>query len=117
MNFEKPKVRELILGENRDRLSLKLEEYLTRQGNEKYNQKRNDYEIEILKPLIANGRVNLDDVKNRLKAQEGKEFDDFNFGKAAGIIEDYIQTGGKHLRGGTGLPNVPQADLEEGEIK
>lgn len=117
MGIEIPKTRELVLGENRERLSLKLQEYITRKGVDKYNQKKNNYKIEICRPLVQDGRINLDDIKDKLKAEEGQEFNDHDFEDAGLIIRDYVMTGGKNLYFSTGLPEMPQADLEEGEIK
>jgi hypothetical protein len=117
MNFETSKTDVIRLGEDRERLSLKLEEYKQRKGNPAVDQRKNRYKIDITQALVEHGMLDREALKEKIKTEEGENFDEFSFNDAVGVIKDYIETGGKNVYGGTGLPERPQKeDIEEGEL-
>lgn len=57
----------------------------------------------VLERLLRDGTVNTHELSRELVQQYGSGFDPRAFNNACGVIEDYCQTGGKNVSGGTGL--------------
>lgn len=76
-----------------------------------YKKRKQDldtvYKIEILNHLITHGEVSINEILHKLDAVDRKIFDN-----AVGVIEDYIKTGGKNTRGGTGIKSKEALILE-----
>lgn len=62
------------------------------------------YKIAVLEPLLLDGVVDQDRVLESLKEKYGS-VDEQTFRNAWRVINDYVETGGKSLVGGTGLPD------------
>ena len=62
----------------------------------------NQAKIEVLKTLLEQGTINLEEMKSRVGDVVPAEY----LKKAFGIIRRYVENDGVGLRGGTGLPEV-----------
>jgi hypothetical protein len=95
------------IGNNREALALKLEEYRTRLDLSKKPETQFDeiYKIAIIERLLADGKVDPAVLFEELK----REYDGFSargtFFNACGVIRGYVEDGGKNVRGGTGFPD------------
>lgn len=61
----------------------------------------------VLEQLLCDSRVNTWELSQKMAETYGSGFDVNAFNEACGVIEDYCKTGGRNLRGGTGL-RVPE---------
>ncbi len=102
--------------EDREQLIGKLAEYKSRIGHPDHNPQRLAYKIAIFEQLVSNGEVNIPQLESELRASQGANFNAEFFETARSVAEDYLKTGGKNLFGGTGLPERPIMDIEDGEI-
>ena len=60
------------------------------------------YKIAVLEKLLNDGEVNTFELSKELNDQDGR-LDTQAFNNACAVIDDYCKTGGKNVRGGTGL--------------
>lgn len=90
------------------RLRLKLEEYITRIDpfHAPELQLSTHLKIETLETLLNNHTVDTRKLSLELAEKYGEIFDIALFNNTCDIINDYVKTGGKNLKGGTGLPNL-----------
>ncbi|MDP3999665.1 MAG: hypothetical protein Q8P76_03690 [bacterium] len=91
--------------ERKQRLTRKREEYRHRLDNPDFSGYKNEMlcRIEVLDRLLADGRAVTKDILNKLVKQYGSEVNLDDFDSSCVIIEDYCETGGAKVRGGTGL--------------
>jgi len=61
------------------------------------------YKAEILETLLANGKVNADELSKKIKEEHPSVFNEKTFYKAYSFIQDYVETGGKNLKRVTGV--------------
>ena len=71
-----------------------------------------NYKIAVLEKLLVEGKVNTYELSRQLKEKYGG-VDVASFDNACAVIEDYAKTGGKEVRGGTGL----KMEAEEAKIE
>jgi len=103
---EEDEVSKIILPENkelREKLERKLKEYETRVKNADKERARigAQNKIAVLKELLSNGIVEAAVLKKRVIQEEW--FDEDKFENAMWVINDYCETGGENVVGGTGL--------------
>ena len=60
------------------------------------------YKIAVLEKVLKDGEIKTFKLSRELEEQDG-QFDKHAFNNACTVIEDYCKTGGKNIRGGTGL--------------
>jgi hypothetical protein len=72
----------------------------TTYGNEQHIDLK--YKQLLLARLLRDGQINTDEMKRDLTAATGGVYETI-FENAAGVIEDYVLTGGENLLNGTGL--------------
>ena len=111
------------IGEDRELLRRKLEEYKERlksptvplgvayRAPEALFDFDTVYKIAVTEALVNTGEVSTYDLSHKLKTKYGF-FDSEAFNNACGVVEDYIKTGGKGVRGGTGLPKGEEGPEE-----
>jgi len=87
-------------------LRRKLEEYESRFVSYLAPELQLDliFKIRIIEELFENSTVNTWDFSREWEKAHPSLWDYKMFNNACGVIEDYIKTGGKNCRGGTGLP-------------
>ena len=97
---------EIRVGEGLGRLAKKLEEYESRLEKATDSKHYIDslYKTAICRALIDGGYASKQEVKNKLEREYGPV--DQTFDNAWNVILDYVTTGGRVNRGGTGLPEV-----------
>lgn len=61
------------------------------------------YKIAVLSKLLEDGQLNLGTFSEDLISKEGEDFNINALKNAVAVINDYVETGGKKARGGTGL--------------
>ncbi len=96
-----PELRQMLedkLSEYNERL--KKNPYLPPESPEILDTK---HKIAVLEKLLNNGSVNTFDFSRELSETRGFVFDASFFNNACAVIEDYVKTGGRHTKGGTGL--------------
>lgn len=95
------------LVENRDVMEAKLKEYESRLDKFKAPELQLDtiYKIAVAKSLVETGEVDTHNLSMELNNRYGF-LDERLFDNACGVISDYISSGGKNLRGGTGLNGI-----------
>ena len=93
------------IGERRDVLVNKLEEYRKRIGKHlsPADEIQLMYRIAILEELIKTGEVSADALLGQFMDTFRNVFNLRVFKEAYKIVKDYAETGGKNLVGGTGL--------------
>lgn len=103
----------IILSEERlPQLKVKLEEYKGRLDPHKHPDLQllmhsdSMYKITVLERLISDGSVRTYDLSLEMAEKLGGNFDVELFDKACAVVEDYCKTGGKNLKGGSGLPRI-----------
>lgn len=64
--------------------------------------------MEVLSALLEKGRVETWALSLELAKKYGPGFDVDAFNNACAVIQDYNETGGTKVRGGTGLPKEAQ---------
>ncbi len=86
-------------------LEKKLEEYEKRINQYRAPELQMDpiCKISILQNLLDKGFVIPSELDLEMKKNYGSGFSDTTFKNAICVIKDYIKTGGKNLRGGTGF--------------
>lgn len=93
-------------------LTEKLKEYWSRLSSFPYEhidkKKRLIYKIDILGSLIASGNVEYDKARMRLLMTYGESFNEGIYKEVFSIIQDYSDSGGQNVQGGTGLPEVKE---------
>lgn len=106
----------IILPERRRKqLELKLDEYKARlvereSASNPEEQLKPDskliYKIFVLDRLLQDGSVKLNSLSLELKKELGNSFNKNLFTRACIVIQDYCETGGENIYGGTGLPQI-----------
>lgn len=106
--------------ELQQRLREKLAEYNTRIENykKKYRVEKRGiiidresnlldaiYKSEIVNALLESGRADLRQIHDSLQSEFNGYVSEDTFMNAVGVINDYINTGGKHTNGGSGFFN------------
>lgn len=113
---EEIKIPEVIrISEGREVLAAKMQEYekrLTSPGYSPQDKVGIFCRIALIDTLLKEGEVRPGDIRKQLNITEGSSEDKI-FEEATKIIIDYIQTGGRKLQGGTGLPQQIQEDFEQ----
>lgn len=61
-----------------------------------------NYKIALVEKLLLEGNVKTHELSQELTEKDG-QFDDESFENACNVINDYIKTGGKNTRGGSGF--------------
>ena len=90
-------------------LQNKLEEYRKRLKNydDPYIQMDIISKIEILEQVLEQGQINVENIIPKIINKYKSKFDlkllGYSFINACVVIDDYCQTGGKNILGGTGL--------------
>ncbi|MCH7759007.1 hypothetical protein IID20_01480 [Patescibacteria group bacterium] len=90
-------------------LQNKLEEYRKRLKNydDPYIQMDIISKIEILEQVLEQGQINVENIIPKIINKYKSKFDlkllSYSFINACVVIDDYCQTGGKNILGGTGL--------------
>lgn len=99
-----PEMSAIRISEGRELLQRKLEEYKTRLDKIKTPEAQTDtiYKIAIAERLLSDGEVKYNEIYQELQNTYGN-VDEVDFKNAYLVIEDYVKTGGKSNRGGTGL--------------
>jgi hypothetical protein len=57
----------------------------------------------FVEALLISGKADPKEIRGITQAVLGDKFDPGLFGNAHAVIKDYIETGGKQVRGGTGI--------------
>jgi hypothetical protein len=96
----------ILLGESREVIQRKIDEYKARLADKtrrftSYGEMMLRYRIVIGEALIATGQADREQILADLSRQE--EVNQELFDSAWRLMKDYVQTGGIHLVGGTGL--------------
>lgn len=60
----------------------------------------------ILERLLKEGEINTWNLSLEMAKTYGSDFNLDDFNDACGVIDDYCQTGGANVKGGTGLPKI-----------
>ncbi|MFA6136297.1 MAG: hypothetical protein WC705_03005 [Candidatus Paceibacterota bacterium] len=79
---------------------LKKNPYLSPESPEILDTK---HKIAVLEKLLKDGSVNTYNFSKELSEARDFVFDASFFNNACAVIEDYVKTGGRRTRGGTGL--------------
>jgi hypothetical protein len=104
----------LVIGEEREPLALKLQEYRTRvirynKAIEPSNYWNTVYKIEITQVLIATGEVEKETIRSKIERDYGVLAFPDSFDSAWGVIANYVVEGGKGTnKGEAGLPRVEE---------
>jgi len=103
---EEDEISKIVLPKNkelREKLERKLKEYEVRLKNADRERTRigAQNKIAVLKELLDNGIVEASVLKKRIIQEEW--FDEDRFENAMWVINDYCETGGENVVGGTGL--------------
>lgn len=69
----------------------------------KERQLDSEFKLAVAKKLLNEGRVDVSALESHLRDIYGNIFDLHIFERAIGVICDYLETGGKHTKGGTGF--------------
>ena len=123
-NFYEKLEEDIILSSDEDlrkRLELKFEEYKRRipehilEANKRGknlaytapeivsgNIKDANFKIKVLDKLLKDGRVRISDFERDIVHDEDRTY----LKNAFGVIKSYVEFGGEHVTGGTGLPEV-----------
>lgn len=98
----------------RDVLQRKLEEYNARFKENDFNLDAK-YKATILDTLLK-GPTNREECKTLLQERAGSHFNQKLFDRAYAVVADYVKTGGRNLKKGTGLKaHVSQVKAEKAE--
>lgn len=91
--------------ERQAQLRRKLEEYKSRLESRQFPESQSElgYRVTILETLLANQEVNTWNLSRELASKFKDDFDVRAFERSCAVIDDYCQTGGQHVCGGTGL--------------
>lgn len=98
------KIEGSITESRRTQLAKKLEEYFQRiNDHQRSERSRNDARIKhaVLETLLKTGKIDPSELRKVLAKESW--FDEERFQNAVAVIEDYVQTGGANIGGGTGL--------------
>ena len=98
-NIETVKALQDKLAEYKNRLKLQREEKPFK-APESFTD--TNYKIAILERLLLEGEVDTHDLSRELHKKD-KFVDATHFENACAVINDYVKTGGKHVRGGSGI--------------
>jgi len=103
--------------EDREALLQKLEDYKKRYNQYGAPETQLDtiYKLAVIEPLVENGEVDENEVRNGLIARFNT-LDEGLFANAWKVIRDYARTGGANTSGGTGFPKKNQSDLDSANI-
>ncbi len=73
------------------------------EGTQEYAESWQDtkYKIFLVKELLENGVVNISDAEQIFESEPG--FNQRVFREACMVIQDYLKTGGKNVKGGSGF--------------
>jgi hypothetical protein len=64
------------------------------------------YKMAVIQEVLTRGTVNPDALARELQEKDKELFQPDRFVNALGVIRSYIETGGEHVHGGTGLPKI-----------